>query len=96
MAKVTKQQVNPEIQEKEMELEERKVRALEKLANSLDALTIWFEEINKAEWSERIQYYLFEFLNKKNGGAATAEEAPKTSLPESDELKEFARPKRNK
>ena len=27
----------------------------------MDALTIWFEEIDKQEWSERIQYYLAEF-----------------------------------
>ena len=42
-------------------LETRKVKALEKIANSLDALTIWFEEIDKEEWSERVQYYLAEF-----------------------------------
>ena len=42
-------------------LEIRKVKALEKIANGLDALTIWFEEIDKEEWSERIQYYLSEF-----------------------------------
>jgi len=45
-------------------LEERKVRALEKIANSLDALTIWFEEIDKEEWDARIQWYLAEFHNK--------------------------------
>lgn len=45
-------------------LEQRKVKALEKIANSVDALTIWFEEIDKEEWSGRIQYYLAEFLNK--------------------------------
>jgi len=39
-------------------LEERKVKALEKIANSLDALTIWFEEIDKEPWNERIQWYL--------------------------------------
>lgn len=39
-------------------LEERKVKALEKIANSLDALTIWFEEIDKQEWSDRIAWYL--------------------------------------
>ena len=43
------------------ELELRKVKALEKIGNSLDALTIWFEEIDKDEWSERIQYYLAEW-----------------------------------
>ena len=48
-------------QEEKDKLELRKVRALEKIANSLDALTIWFEEIDKTEWSERTQYYLAEF-----------------------------------
>jgi hypothetical protein len=49
-------------------LETRKVKALEKIANSLDSLTLWFEEIDKSEWSERIQYYLSEFheIGKKN------------------------------
>lgn len=50
--------------EKEKEdflLEQRKVKALEKIGNSLDALTIWFEEIDKDDWSDRIQYYLTEF-----------------------------------
>lgn len=42
-------------------LEQRKVKALEKVANSLDALTIWFEEIDKQEWSDRVQYYLAEW-----------------------------------
>lgn len=49
-------------QEKDaMLLETRKVKALEKIANSLDALTLWFEEIDKEEWSGRVQYYLSEF-----------------------------------
>jgi hypothetical protein len=42
-------------------LEERKVRALEKIAVSLDALTLWFEEVDKDEWGDRIQYYLSQF-----------------------------------
>lgn len=45
------------------ELELRKVKALEKIAASLDALTIWFEEIDKEEWSNRVQYYLAEWHN---------------------------------
>ena len=47
-------------------LEQRKVKALEKIAASLDALTIWFEEVDKDEWSDRIQYYLAEWhdINK--------------------------------
>jgi hypothetical protein len=28
-------------------LEQRKVKALEKIANSMDALTTWFEDIDK-------------------------------------------------
>lgn len=48
-------------EEEKDKLELRKVKALEKIANSLDALTVWFEEIDKTEWSERIQYYLSEF-----------------------------------
>jgi hypothetical protein len=42
-------------------LEQKKVKALEKIANSLDALTVWFEEIDKDEWGARIQWYLSEF-----------------------------------
>jgi hypothetical protein len=42
-------------------IEERKLKALEKIANSLDALTLWFEEIDKDEWSNRLQYYLAEW-----------------------------------
>lgn len=55
-------------------LETRKVKALEKIANSLDALTIWFEEINKSEWSDRIAYYLYEFYNmaKENSSSVNA------------------------
>jgi hypothetical protein len=47
--------------EEQFALEQKKVKALEKIANSLDALTIWFEEIDKQEWSDRIQYYLAEW-----------------------------------
>lgn len=50
--------------EKERELmllEVRKIKALEKIASSLDSLTIWFEEVDKTEWSNRIQYYLGEW-----------------------------------
>lgn len=47
-----------------LELEVRKIKSLEKIANSLDALTIWFEEIDKDEWSQRVQFYLAEFHNK--------------------------------
>jgi hypothetical protein len=46
------------------ELEERKVIALEKIATILDSLTIWFEEVDKEEWSNRVQYYLAEYHKK--------------------------------
>ena len=56
-----KKVVSEEPKTKDGELEIRKVKALEKIANSLDALTIWFEEIDKDEWSQRFQFYLAEF-----------------------------------
>ena len=46
------------------ELEERKVVAIEKIATILDSLTVWFEDIDKEEWSNRIQYYLSEYHKK--------------------------------
>ena len=51
----------PQENKKELMLEERKVKALEKIANVLDALTLWFEDIDKEEWSNRTQFYLAEF-----------------------------------
>ena len=51
-------------EKKDLELELRKVKALEKIGNALDALVIWFEEIDKNEWSERIQFYMAEFHRK--------------------------------
>jgi hypothetical protein len=51
---------NSSFEEEKLLLEQRKVKALEKIANSVDALTLWFEEVDKDEWGERIQYYLFE------------------------------------
>ena len=45
-------------------LEERKIKALEKIANSLDALTLWFEEIDKEDWGPRIEWYLSRWKEK--------------------------------
>lgn len=47
--------------EQKYELELRKVKALEKIAISLDDLTVWFEEIDKRDWSDRIEFYLAEW-----------------------------------
>ena len=54
----------PQISKEELMLKERKVKALEKIANVLDALTLWFEDIDKEEWSNRAQWYLAEFHKK--------------------------------
>jgi hypothetical protein len=47
--------------DRDLELEERKVKALEKIASSVDALALWFEEIDKEDWDNRLQFYLTEF-----------------------------------
>ena len=54
----------PQLSKEELMLKERKVKALEKIANVLDALTLWFEDIDKEEWANRIQWYLAEFHKK--------------------------------
>jgi hypothetical protein len=58
MSKETQEQV---IAQEKVIQEERKVKALEKIAMSLDALTVWFEEIDKDEWGDRLQFYLAEW-----------------------------------
>lgn len=85
MAKVKLQELETPEQSQNLEavvLETRKVKALEKIANSLDALTIWFEEIDKKEWSERLAWYLYEFHNmakSKMGDVQTTEESEQTT-----------------
>jgi DNA-binding transcriptional regulator YhcF (GntR family) len=59
-----KQKVMAKLDETQQILEERKIKALEKIANSLDALTIWFEEIDKDAWGPRIEHYLYEWHKK--------------------------------
>ena len=63
MAKKTGLALDPKALEQEkLILEERKVKALEKIAVSVDALTLWFEDTDKDEWSERLQFYLAKWL----------------------------------
>jgi hypothetical protein len=62
---MAKSEINYE--EERLLLEERKIKALEKLASTVDSLTLWFEEIDKSEWDERAQWYLAEFLKAKQG-----------------------------
>ena len=51
-----------EVNSEALILEERKIKAMEKIAVSLDALTLFFEEINKDEWDARLQIYLSKWL----------------------------------
>lgn len=78
--KVVTQQIESAESVENLILEQRKVKALEKIANSLDALTVWFEEIEKQDWSDRIQYYLYEFHNNVSR-MADAAEGTKSSIP---------------
>jgi len=50
-----------EFEKQILELESQKVKHLEKIAVSVDILTLWFEEIDKEDWDNRMQYYLNEF-----------------------------------
>lgn len=75
-------------------LEERKVKALEKISKSLDALTTWFEDVDKQEWSERIQFYLYEFLNKEQSKNYRQDRNVKTNEDDETEEAEFVRPTR--
>jgi len=52
---------------KKATIEERNAKSLESIANSLDALSLWFEEIDKDEWGSRIQFYLAEFMKIAEG-----------------------------
>jgi len=65
-------------------LENRKVRALEKIASSLEDLSVWVVDVDKDEWSDRVQYYLTEFLKQvKNSNLNVDEEVRgNSSLPE--------------
>ena len=48
----------------ERDLEERKVKALENIADSLDELVEWTTEIDKDGWGERIEWYLTMWKDK--------------------------------
>ena len=83
MAKIKLQEVETPEQSQNLEavvLETRKVKALEKIANSLDALTVWFEEIDKKEWGERIAWYLYEFHSIAKSGISPQIESEQASV----------------
>ena len=62
--KTTKDELTP-FEEEMLLLEQKKVKSLDKIANAVDALTVWFEEIDKVGWGERIEYYLHEWHKNK-------------------------------
>lgn len=61
----TKDAKTTEANNEALVLKERQIKALEKIAVSLDALTLFFEEINKDEWDARLQFYLSKWLEFK-------------------------------
>ncbi len=63
----TKDAKTTEANNEALVLKERQIKALEKIAVSLDALTLFFEEINKDEWDARLQFYLSKWLEFKEG-----------------------------
>ncbi len=63
----TKDAKTTEANNEALVLKERQIIALEKIAVSLDALTLFFEEINKDEWDARLQFYLSKWLEFKEG-----------------------------
>ena len=52
---------------KKATIEERNAKSLESIDNSLDALSLWFEESDKDEWGSRIQFYLAELRKFAEG-----------------------------
>jgi hypothetical protein len=48
-------------EKKDNSLEERKVKALENIANTLEDLNDWFYSTETDVWSDRIAFYLNEF-----------------------------------
>ena len=53
-------------EKKDTSLEERKVNALESIANTLEDLNDWVYSLETDEWSDRISYYLNEFYQIAN------------------------------
>jgi len=50
--------MSKQLEVEKLVLEERKVKALEKISTSLEDLVLWVEEIDKEEWGERLEWYL--------------------------------------
>lgn len=50
--------MTPDQIEQFFQLKTREVRALEKISSNIESLAIWFEDVDKESWSDRIQWYL--------------------------------------
>ena len=50
--------MSKQLEVEKLVLEERKVKALEKISTSLEDIVLWVEEIDKEEWGERLEWYL--------------------------------------
>ena len=74
MAKKTTDEISP-MEQEILLLEKKKVKAFERIANSVDALTIWFEEIDKKSLYERIQFYLHEWHKNTIGDNESKDES---------------------
>lgn len=55
---------NTQNQDLDKLLQERKIKALEKIAASLDSLAFWFEGVDKEGWDDRLQFYLGEWQKR--------------------------------
>ena len=53
-----------EAEELKLKLEERKVKALEKIAFNTEAIADAIDDFQNGEWPERLEYYLY--LAKEN------------------------------
>lgn len=60
--------------EENNELQERQVKALENIAETLDLMLEWLEEVDKEGWDKRIQWYLDLFKQKFLDGTYEPEE----------------------
>lgn len=56
--------MSKQLEVEKLVLEERKIKALEKISTSLEDLVLWVEEIDKEEWGERLEWYL-DLIRKK-------------------------------
>jgi len=75
----------------EQSLEERGVKALESIANSLGDINDWFYELDADLWQERLEWYLNEFYQiakSKTVGTSNRPERGSERIQEKTETQE--------